>query len=229
MVGRSQLAAPMMSDGVVLSQPQSRTTPSIGLARTDARASMLTRWPHTIAVGRPRVSPSDVTGNSNGPPPASQIPRLTCSAITRKCALHGVSSDHVLQMPTIGRPSNTSRGSVRPIQLRWMNPSLSRLPNQARDRNVLPPNFSLMHPGVYPDANAARAATGLSVCWPRPAKVCQYLGPMTPLRPTRARYVAVAFAMLLAIIQYLDRVCISQAGPAISRELGLSNVQMGWV
>lgn len=52
---------------------------------------------------------------------------------------------------------------------------------------------------------------------------------MTPLRPTRARYVAVAFAMLLAIIQYLDRVCISQAGPAISHDLGLSKVQMAWV
>src|SRR4051812_16466544 len=52
---------------------------------------------------------------------------------------------------------------------------------------------------------------------------------MIPLRPTRARYVAVAFAMLLAIIQYLDRVCISQAAPAITRDLGLSTVQMGWV
>ena len=52
---------------------------------------------------------------------------------------------------------------------------------------------------------------------------------MTGLQPTRARYVAVAFAMLLAIIQYLDRVSISLAGPAISRDLGLSNVQMGWV
>src|SRR5262249_10332129 len=53
--------------------------------------------------------------------------------------------------------------------------------------------------------------------------------PMTPPRSTRARYVAVAFAMLLAIIQYLDRVCISQAGPAISRDLGLSKVELGWV
>jgi MFS family permease len=52
---------------------------------------------------------------------------------------------------------------------------------------------------------------------------------MTPLFPTRARYTVVAFAMLLAIVQYLDRVCISQAAPAISRDLGLSNVQMGWV
>src|SRR5258706_13378895 len=34
-VGRSQLAAPMSNAGVVLSQPNSRTTPSIGLAPTD--------------------------------------------------------------------------------------------------------------------------------------------------------------------------------------------------
>jgi MFS family permease len=52
---------------------------------------------------------------------------------------------------------------------------------------------------------------------------------MTDLFPTRARYVTVAFAMLLAIVQYLDRVCISQAAPAISRDLHLSTVEMGWV
>jgi len=51
---------------------------------------------------------------------------------------------------------------------------------------------------------------------------------MTPLRPTNARYVAVALAMLLAIIQYLDRVCISQAAPLMTRDLGLSRVQMSW-
>ncbi len=38
--GRSQLAAPMMSDGVVLSQPHSSTTPSIGLPRIDSSTSM---------------------------------------------------------------------------------------------------------------------------------------------------------------------------------------------
>src|SRR5438128_6573507 len=91
-----------------------------------------------------------------------------------------------------------------------MNPSLYRLPNQALDRIVLPANFD--------DMNFAQCNT-----------LCQYHGPMTPLRPTRARYVAVAFAMLLAIVQYLDRVCISQAAPAISRDLGLSTVEMGWV
>src|SRR5215213_4069721 len=41
--GTSQLAAPITSEGVVLSQPQSRTTPSIGLARIDSSTSMLTR------------------------------------------------------------------------------------------------------------------------------------------------------------------------------------------
>jgi MFS transporter, ACS family, glucarate transporter len=33
----------------------------------------------------------------------------------------------------------------------------------------------------------------------------------------------------LAIIQYIDRVCISQAAPSISRDLALDEAQMGWV
>ena len=47
-------------------------------------------------------------------------------------------------------------------------------------------------------------------------------------RPTRARHVVTGFALLIAIIMYLDRVCIAQAAPAISHDLGLSLVQMGW-
>jgi ACS family glucarate transporter-like MFS transporter len=46
--------------------------------------------------------------------------------------------------------------------------------------------------------------------------------------PSRARYVTVVFAMVLAIVMYIDRVCISQAGPLISEDLGLSKIQMGW-
>ena len=69
--GRSQLAAPIMSEGVVLSQPQSRTTPSIGFPRIDSSTSMLTRLRKSMAVGRMLVSPSDMTGNSSGKPPAS--------------------------------------------------------------------------------------------------------------------------------------------------------------
>jgi ACS family glucarate transporter-like MFS transporter len=45
---------------------------------------------------------------------------------------------------------------------------------------------------------------------------------------TRTRYLTIAFAMLLAIITYIDRVCISQAAPLITQDLGLSKVQMAW-
>src|SRR5262252_5010628 len=83
-------------------------------------------------------SPSDITGNSTGNPPLSQTPRFTCSAIVRKWALQGVSSDQVLQMPITGRPSNTSSGKpwLR-IQLRCPNPFLSILPNQSAERYTL--------------------------------------------------------------------------------------------
>ena len=37
-----------------------------------------------------------------------------------------------------------------------------------------------------------------------------------------------AFAATLAIITYIDRVCISQAASDIQRDLGLTKVQMGW-
>ena len=70
-VGRLQLAAPIISAGVVLSQPISSTTPSIGLPRIDSSTSMLARLRNSIAVGRSCVSPSDITGNSSGKPPAS--------------------------------------------------------------------------------------------------------------------------------------------------------------
>jgi MFS family permease len=46
--------------------------------------------------------------------------------------------------------------------------------------------------------------------------------------PTRARYVVTAFAVALAVITYVDRVGISVASPSISKELGLTRVQMGW-
>ena len=46
--------------------------------------------------------------------------------------------------------------------------------------------------------------------------------------PTRARYVTVALALTIAVVMYIDRVCISQAAPLISRDLGLTKVEMGW-
>src|SRR5712691_2106210 len=51
--------------------------------------------------------------------------------------------------------------------------------------------------------------------------------PPAPARPTRTRYWVIVFAITLAIITYIDRVCISQAAPDISRELGLSKKEMG--
>src|SRR4029079_17945557 len=59
--GRSQLAAPMMSDGVVLSQPQSRTTPSIGLPRIDSSTSIAARLRDSMGVGRVLVCHRDHT------------------------------------------------------------------------------------------------------------------------------------------------------------------------
>src|SRR3984885_12149722 len=110
MVGKLELAAPIRSAGVVLSQPTSRTTPSMGFPRIDSSTSMLAKFRNNMAVGRKLVSPSDMTGNSSGKPPASHTPRFTNSASSRKGALHGVSSDHVLQIPMTGRPLNMSCG-----------------------------------------------------------------------------------------------------------------------
>lgn len=47
--------------------------------------------------------------------------------------------------------------------------------------------------------------------------------------PTRARHTMMVFVILLAVITYIDRVCISQAAPEIRRELGFSEKQMGAV
>lgn len=57
-----------------------------------------------------------------------------------------------------------------------------------------------------------------------PSVVSQPLG-----RPTRTRYWLIAFAITLAIIQYIDRVCISQAMPDIARDLSLTDTQKGAV
>jgi len=52
--------------------------------------------------------------------------------------------------------------------------------------------------------------------------------PAPRLRPTGARHWILLFAATLAIITYIDRVCISQAAGDIQRDLGLTKVQMGW-
>ena len=51
---------------------------------------------------------------------------------------------------------------------------------------------------------------------------------MTNLPTSRARQVVLWFAVSLAVITYVDRVCISQAAPAMQAELGMTKIQMGY-
>ena len=46
--------------------------------------------------------------------------------------------------------------------------------------------------------------------------------------PPRSAGGIVAFAVTLAVITYVDRVCVAQAAPDIRRDLGLTPAQMGW-
>ena len=50
---------------------------------------------------------------------------------------------------------------------------------------------------------------------------------MTNPPPSNTRRVVLFFAVTLAIITYVDRVCISQAAPAMQEELGLTKSR--WV
>jgi len=51
----------------------------------------------------------------------------------------------------------------------------------------------------------------------------------SPAVPTRTRYGVILFGVLLAAIQYIDRVCISKAAPLIQRDLKLDKEDMGWI
>ncbi|MCS6850069.1 MAG: MFS transporter [Gemmataceae bacterium] len=48
-------------------------------------------------------------------------------------------------------------------------------------------------------------------------------------RPSRARFVFLAYAAALSLILYLDRNCIAQAADSIAHELELNKVALGWV
>lgn len=50
-----------------------------------------------------------------------------------------------------------------------------------------------------------------------------------PQQPTRTRYWVILFAVSLAVLSYIDRVAISQAAPEISKDLGFSKSQMGYI
>ena len=136
MVGRSQLAAPISSAGVVLSQPTSSTTPSIGLPRIDSSTSIEARLRRQhrgraevrFAERHDRELDREAAGLEHAAPDVLRD-------ASRKWALQGVSSDQVLQMPMTGRPSNTCDGMPWfLIQLRWMKPSLSFFPNHSAER-----------------------------------------------------------------------------------------------
>ena len=64
-----------------------------------------------------------------------------------------------------------------------------------------------------------------------PASTASSVPSVAPVsaRPTRTRYWLIAFAIILAVIQYIDRVCISQAMPDIARDLVLSDKQKGMI
>ena len=47
------------------------------------------------------------------------------------------------------------------------------------------------------------------------------------MQPTSARRTVTGFAVALAVVTYVDRVCIAQAAPSIRRDLGLSAIEMG--
>jgi len=48
------------------------------------------------------------------------------------------------------------------------------------------------------------------------------------LEPTHTRYWVIVFAITLAVITYIDRVCISKAAPLIQHDLNLTRQQMGY-
>jgi MFS family permease len=48
-------------------------------------------------------------------------------------------------------------------------------------------------------------------------------------RPTVVRYGVLAFLCTLALVLYIDRVCIGQAETSIREELGLTKSHMGWI
>ena len=51
---------------------------------------------------------------------------------------------------------------------------------------------------------------------------------MTQAAPSNTRRVVLFFAVTLAIITYVDRVCISPAAPTMQAEMGLTKIQMGY-
>ena len=154
--GRSTLAAAINSAGIVLSQPPSSTSPSMGLARNISSMAIAAMLRQSMAVGRTRDSPSETTGRFSGTPPASYTPCLTASAISLRWELQGVRSEAVLAIAICGRPSNALDGTPRRIQARWMYASRSLPAYHSPLRNC--PTSIPFHPAV-PTAAIGRHGT----------------------------------------------------------------------
>src|SRR6266545_2795991 len=93
-----------------------------------------------MVVGFTKTSPSDMTGNSSGKPPAARTPRFTDSATRRRWTLQFASSLQELQIPISGRPRKDS--SEKPSdfsQERCRKPSRSERSNHLRLRRPSPP------------------------------------------------------------------------------------------
>ncbi len=103
--GRSIEIAPMMSAGVVLSQPPMSTAPSAGYERSTSSVSIARKFRYSIVVGFWNTSDNVMTGSSTGNPPACHTPRLTSSTRCLKCEWHGLMSLQVLRIAMTGLPA----------------------------------------------------------------------------------------------------------------------------
>jgi len=85
---------------------------------------------------------------------------------------------------------------------------------------------SRKHPGYNSGAVVAKPARFfpnrviISMSSPSPVSAAD-------LRPTRTRYWVIVFAIAIAVVQYIDRVAISQAKGDVARDMNFSDAQMG--
>lgn len=97
----------------------------------DSSASIESRFRNGNEDGLMMFSLSDISGASNGIPPASRIPTLTSSARARRLRLHGLMSDQVFRMPITGRSIRSSRLQPTADKVeRCTKPGRSSLRNQ---------------------------------------------------------------------------------------------------
>ena len=101
-IGRPIEVAPMISPGVVLSQPPISTTPSTGCERSNSSASIASRLRYNSGLGFWNGSAIDIAGISSGKPPACQTPRLISSTRCLKWLWQELMSLQVLRMAMMG-------------------------------------------------------------------------------------------------------------------------------